>query len=166
MKYCSTCGTPLELRIPEGDNRPRSCCPGCNAIHYVNPKIVVGSIPTFQGKVLLCKRAIEPRYGYWTLPAGFMELNETTSQGAQRETDEEAGADIEMGELFTLMNVARVGQVHFYYRARLRSTAFNPGHETQEARLFLESEIPWDELSALKATGYSTSIPMPTIKQP
>ena len=105
MKYCSTCSTPLELRIPEGDNRPRSCCPGCGVIHYVNPKIVVGSIPTFEGKVLLCKRAIEPRYGFWTLPAGFMELNETTHEGAQRETWEEAGAKIKLGPLFTMFDV-------------------------------------------------------------
>jgi ADP-ribose pyrophosphatase YjhB (NUDIX family) len=110
----------------------------------------VGTLP-FWGKegeqVLLCKRNIQPRKGFWTLPAGFMELGESTSQGAMRETDEEAGADIELQGLFTVMNVTRVGQVHFYYRAKLLSTVFNPGHETMEARLFTESEIPWDELA-------------------
>ena len=139
------------MRLPDdGDTRMRAVCPACATVHYDNPLNVVGTVPYWGDNgeyVLLCKRNIEARLGKWTLPAGFMELNETTSQGAQRETDEEAGADIEMGELFTLMNVARVGQVHFYYRARLRSTAFNPGHETQETRLFLESEIPWDELA-------------------
>jgi ADP-ribose pyrophosphatase YjhB (NUDIX family) len=139
------------MRLPDdGDTRIRAVCPACHTVHYDNPLNVVGTVPYWGESdeyVLLCKRNIEPRLGKWTLPAGFMELNETTAQGAQRETDEEAGADIEMGELFTLMNVARVGQVHFYYRARLRSATFNPGHETQEARLFLESDIPWDELA-------------------
>jgi ADP-ribose pyrophosphatase YjhB (NUDIX family) len=150
-RHCRQCGTAVHMRLPDdGDTRMRAVCPACATVHYDNPLNVVGTVPYWGDNgeyVLLCKRNIEPRLGKWTLPAGFMELNETTSQGAQRETDEEAGADIEMGELFTLMNVARVGQVHFYYRARLRSTAFNPGHETQEARLFLESEIPWDELA-------------------
>jgi len=120
MKYCSTCGTPVELRIPDGDNRERSCCPGCGTIHYVNPKIVVGTIPTYQGKVLLCKRAIEPRYGFWTLPAGFMELNETTHQGATRETWEEAGAQIELGPLFTMFDVIRAEQVHIFFVLKCR----------------------------------------------
>lgn len=150
-RHCRQCGTAVHMRLPDdGDTRMRAVCPACATVHYDNPLNVVGTVPYWGDNgeyVLLCKRNIEPRLGKWTLPAGFMELNETTSQGAQRETDEEAGADIEMGELFTLMNVARVGQVHFYYRARLRSTAFNPGHETQETRLFLESEIPWDELA-------------------
>ncbi|EDM82012.1 pyrophosphatase, MutT/nudix family protein, partial [Limnobacter sp. MED105] len=147
MKYCSTCGTPLELRIPEGDNRLRSCCPGCNAIHYVNPKIVVGSIPTFQGKVLLCKRAIEPRYGYWTLPAGFMELNETTHQGAERETWEEAGAKVELGPLFTMFDVIRAEQVHIFFRAEMPTPTFCAGEESLDVKLFSEEEIPWDELA-------------------
>ncbi len=150
-RFCRHCGTAVDLRLPDdGDTRVRAVCPACGLVHYDNPLNVVGTVP-FWGEhgeyVLLCKRNIEPRLGKWTLPAGFMELNETTAEGAQRETDEEAGAQIAMGELFTLMNVARVGQVHFYYRAQLLSTTFNPGHETQEARLFQEHEVPWDDLA-------------------
>ena len=119
----------------------------CHTVHYENPLNVVGTIPFWEDKVLLCKRNIEPRWGKWTLPAGFMELGETVIEGAERETREEAGAQIDMLDLFTLMNVVRVGQVHFFYRARLTSTHFEPGHETQEARLFAEHEIPWDEIA-------------------
>ena len=119
-------------------------------MHYDNPLNVVGTVPVWGDSgqyVLLCKRNIEPRFGKWTLPAGFMELNETTAEGAARETVEEAGAQFEMGEIFTLMNVSRVGQVHIYYRARLLSDIFDPGHETIEARLFTEDQIPWDEIA-------------------
>ena len=150
-RFCRQCGTAVDLRLPDdGDTRVRAVCPACGMVHYDNPLNVVGTVPHWgeHGEyVLLCKRNIEPRLGKWTLPAGFMELNETTAEGAQRETDEEAGAHIAMGALFTLMNVARVGQVHFYYRAQLLSTTFNPGHETQEARLFQEHEVPWDDLA-------------------
>jgi len=151
IQHCRACGTPVVHRVPDdGDTRSRAVCPACHTIHYENPLNVVGTVP-FWGphgeKVLLCKRNIEPRKGYWTLPAGFMELGETTSQGAARETDEEAGAQIELLDLFTVMNVARVGQVHLYYRAQLLSDQFNPGHETMEARLFEEHAIPWDELA-------------------
>ncbi len=117
-------------------------------VHYQNPLNVVGCIPvTDDGRILLCKRNIEPRWGKWTLPAGFMELDETTSQGAARETDEEAGADIEMGRLFSVISVPRVAQVHLFYCARLRSEALNPGYETIEARLFQPADIPWVELA-------------------
>lgn len=117
-------------------------------VHYQNPLNVVGCIPvTDDGRILLCKRNIEPRWGKWTLPAGFMELDETTSQGAARETDEEAGADIEMGRLFSVISVPRVAQVHLFYCARLRSEILNPGYETIEARLFQPADIPWDELA-------------------
>jgi len=150
-KHCRECGTAVVMRLPDdGDTRLRAVCPACGHVHYDNPLNVVGTVPVWgeHGEyVLLCKRNIEPRWGKWTLPAGFMELGETTAEGARRETDEEAGANIELGELFTLMNVARVGQVHLYYRARLLDTHFNPGHETLEARLFTEDEIPWDEIS-------------------
>ena len=122
-------------------------CNTCHTIHYENPLNVVGTVPVWGDKVLLCKRNIEPRLGKWTLPAGFMELNETVAQGAARETTEEAGAEFEMQDLFTMMNVTRVGQVHFFYRAQLTSDQFDPGHETQEARLFAEHEIPWDEIA-------------------
>jgi ADP-ribose pyrophosphatase YjhB (NUDIX family) len=148
IKYCSQCGTAVAYRIPDdGDTKVRAVCPACNTIHYENPLTVVGTVPYWDDKVLLCKRNIEPRRGLWTLPAGFMELHETTSEGAARETVEEAGAQFEMQGLFTLVNVARVGQVHLFYRAQLTSEQFDPGHETMEARLFLESEIPWDEIA-------------------
>jgi ADP-ribose pyrophosphatase YjhB (NUDIX family) len=150
-KHCRNCGTAVDLRLPDdGDTRMRAVCPACHTVHYDNPLNVVGTVPVWGEhgeQVLLCKRNIEPRKGKWTLPAGFMELGETVAEGAMRETDEEAGAQISMGELFTLMNVPRVGQVHFYYRARLLSDQFQPGIETMEARLFSEAEIPWDELA-------------------
>ena len=148
IKHCKACGAAVEYRVPDdGDTKPRAVCPVCHTIHYENPLNVVGTVPHWGDKVLLCKRNIEPRFGKWTLPAGFMELSETTAEGAARETDEEAGAQFEMEGLFTLLNVARVGQVHLFYRARLTSDQFNPGTETIEARLFSEDEIPWDEIA-------------------
>jgi ADP-ribose pyrophosphatase YjhB (NUDIX family) len=147
-KYCKNCGTAVVIRVPDdGDTRPRGVCPACSTIHYDNPLIIVGTVPHWDDQVLLCKRNIEPRYGKWTLPAGFLEMHETTAAGAARETDEEAGAQIEMQPLFTVLNVARVGQVHLYYRAKLLSDQFNPGFETTEARLFTEDQIPWDEIA-------------------
>ena len=148
IRYCRTCGSAVEYRIPDdGDTRERAVCPACHTIHYENPLNVVGTIPVLDGKVLLCKRNIEPRKGKWTLPAGFMELQETSAQGAARETVEEAGAQFTLGPLFSLLNVPRVGQVHLFYRATLLSDQFNPGYETIEARLFAEDEVPWDELA-------------------
>lgn len=151
IKHCRECGSSVVYRLPDdGDTKPRAVCPACHTVHYENPLNVVGTVPVWgeTGQfVLLCKRNIEPRKGKWTLPAGFMELGETTAQGAARETDEEAGAHIELGALFTLMNVARVGQVHFYYHARLLNDHFDPGPETQEARLFTEEQIPWDDIA-------------------
>ena len=151
MKFCSECAHPVALAIPEGDNRPRYVCPQCHTIHYQNPKLVVGSIPVWekdgQLQVLLCRRAIEPRHGYWTLPAGFMENEETTQQAAVRETEEEAGANVELGNLFTLLNVAHVHQVHLFYLATLRDLDFAPGIESLEVALFTEDQIPWDELA-------------------
>jgi ADP-ribose pyrophosphatase YjhB (NUDIX family) len=150
-KHCRNCGAAVELRVPDdGDTRTRAVCPVCHTIHYDNPLNVVGTVPVWGEtgeQVLLCKRNIEPRWGKWTLPAGFMELGETTAEGAARETVEEAGARFEMGEIFTFMNVARVGQLHVYYRARLLSDHFDPGTETIEARLFTEAEIPWDDIA-------------------
>ena len=149
IKHCRECGTAVVYRLPDdGDTKPRAVCPACHTVHYENPLNVVGTVPELaDGRILLCKRNIEPRKGKWTLPAGFMELEETTAQGAARETDEEAGAQIEMGPLFSLLNVPRVGQVHLFYRAALLSDQFNPGYETMEARLFTEEEVPWDELA-------------------
>ena len=148
IKHCRQCGTAVQHRIPDdGDTKLRAVCPACHTIHYINPLNVVGTIPVWGDKVLLCKRNIEPRKGKWTLPAGFMELGETTAEGAARETVEEAGAQFDMQALFSLINVARVGQVHLFYRAQLLSTDFDPGHETMEARLFTEAEIPWDDIA-------------------
>lgn len=148
IKHCKECGNAVVYRIPDdGDTKQRAVCPNCGTVHYENPLNVVGTVPIWQDKVLLCKRNIEPRRGKWTLPAGFMELHETTAEGAARETVEEAGAQFEMQGLFTLLNVARVGQVHLFYRAQLNSDVFDPGYETMEARLFSESEIPWDEIA-------------------
>ena len=148
IKHCKNCGVAVVYRVPDdGDTKPRAVCPACTTIHYENPLNVVGTVPYWEDKVLLCKRNIEPRWGKWTLPAGFMELGETTAQGAARETHEEAGAHIEMEGLFTIINVARVGQVHMFYRARLLSDQFAPGIETLEARLYAEHEIPWEELA-------------------
>jgi ADP-ribose pyrophosphatase YjhB (NUDIX family) len=147
LKFCSACGTPVEVRVPEGDNMPRHVCPSCGAIHYQNPKIVVGTLPEWEDKVLLCRRAIEPRYGYWTLPAGFMELNETTFEGALRETLEEAGARVELGSLYSVYNLPHVNQVYLMFRARLLDLEFAPGDESLEVQLFREADIPWQNLA-------------------
>ena len=148
IKHCRNCGAAVAHRIPDdGDTKYRAVCPACHTIDYENPLNVVGTVPYWGEQVLLCKRHIEPRLGKWTLPAGFMEMNETVAEGAARETLEEAGAQFEMEGFFSLLNVARVGQVHIFYRARLLSDKFNPGFETLEARLFREDEIPWDEIA-------------------
>ena len=151
IQHCRQCGAPVVYRLPDdGDTKPRAVCTACATVHYENPLNVVGTVPVWGdggAQVLLCLRNIEPRRGKWTLPAGFMELGETTAEGAQRETVEEAGASIELGPLFTLMNVSRVGQVHLYYRAQLLNDRFDPGIETIEARLFTEDQIPWDEIA-------------------
>ncbi len=147
IKHCRTCGGAVRYEVPADDNRDRAVCTACHLIHYENPLNVVGTVPAWEDKVLLCRRNIEPRYGLWTLPAGFMELGESTADGAVRETVEEAGARIELQGLFTVLNVVRVGQVHLYYRARLLDTDFAPGPETIEAGLFGEAEIPWEDLA-------------------
>ncbi len=148
IQHCKQCGAKVEYRLPDdGDTKLRAVCTVCHTVHYENPLNVVGTVPYWGQKVLLCKRNIEPRKGKWTLPAGFMELDETTAEGAAREIDEEAGAQFEMQGLFSVLNVARVGQVHLFYRARLTSDQFNPGTETMEAQLFDEADIPWDEIA-------------------
>ncbi|HKB54295.1 MAG TPA: NUDIX hydrolase [Ramlibacter sp.] len=148
IKHCRNCGAAVVYRLPDdGDTRERAVCPTCDTIHYENPLNVVGTIPYWGERVLLCKRNIEPRWGKWTLPAGFMELGETTAEGAARETVEEAGAQIDMEDLLTVLSVPRVGQVHLFYRARLLSDRFDPGHETIEAQLFTQEQIPWDEIA-------------------
>lgn len=147
MKFCSHCGAPVELKIPTGDTLPRHVCTGCGAIHYQNPKIVVGCIPEWEGNILLCRRAIEPRYGLWTLPAGFMELGETTQQAAARETLEEAQARVEIDALYTVFNLPHVNQVYLLFRARLLDPNFGPGYESLDVRLFEEARVPWGELA-------------------
>ena len=147
IQFCRACGQAVEYRIPADDNRERAICPACATVHYENPVNVVGTVPVWGDRVLLCKRAIEPRRGLWTLPAGFLELGETTAEGALRETIEESGAAVEMGALFSMLNVVRVGQVHLFYLATMTSPALDPGSETLEARLFSENEVPWDEIA-------------------
>jgi ADP-ribose pyrophosphatase YjhB (NUDIX family) len=147
IRHCRSCGHAVTYRVPTDDNRERAVCDACSHIDYENPLNVVGTVPVWGEQVLLCRRNIEPRHGFWTLPAGFMELGESTEAGALRETDEEAGARVELQGLFSVLNVPRVGQVHLYYRARLLDTTLNPGPETIEARLFHEHEVPWDELA-------------------
>jgi ADP-ribose pyrophosphatase YjhB (NUDIX family) len=147
MKFCPNCAAPLSRRVPPGDSLPRDVCDACGNVHYQNPKLVVGTVPDWQGRVLLCRRAIEPRYGYWTLPAGFMENDETAAQAALRETLEEAGAHIELDAPFSLISVPRVNQVHLFYRARLADLGFKPGVESLEVALFDEAKIPWKEVA-------------------
>ena len=152
MKFCSECAHPVSVQIPPDDTRERFVCQACGAIHYQNPKMVIGSIPVWQDeegepRILLCKRAIEPRHGYWTLPAGFMENDETTADAAMRETEEEAGARIELHGLFSLLNVPHVHQVHMFYRATLLDLDYAAGIESLDVRLFTESEIPWSEIA-------------------
>jgi ADP-ribose pyrophosphatase YjhB (NUDIX family) len=138
IQHCRVCGSRVEYRTPADDNRDRAVCTVCSEIHYENPINVVGTVPMWEDKVLLCLRNIEPRRGFWTLPAGFLELGETTADG---------GAHIELQSLFTVLNVVRAGQLHLYYLAQLQNTRFAPGPETIEARLFTEAEIPWDEIA-------------------
>ncbi len=147
MKFCSLCGNEVEHKIPEADNRLRYVCISCETIHYQNPNIVAGTIPVFEDKILLCKRAIEPRYGYWTLPAGFMENKETTTEAACRETWEEAEAVVEIGNLFSMINVPQIDQVHIFFLSRLLEPKYAAGSESLEVELFSECDIPWDEIA-------------------
>ena len=148
MKFCSQCGAAeISWTVTAGDNRPRHVCGSCNEIFYQNPKIVVGCIPEWNDTVLLCRRAIEPRHGYWTLPAGFMENEETAQEAAERETWEEAKARVELLGLYTVMNIPHTSQVYMMFRARLLDLEFGPGEESLECKLFREDEIPWRELA-------------------
>jgi ADP-ribose pyrophosphatase YjhB (NUDIX family) len=148
MKFCSHCGSAdVELRIPPGDSLPRHVCAACGTIHYQNPKIVVGCLPVWESRVLLCKRAIEPRLGRWTLPAGFLENGETLQAGAMRETLEEANARVELLPLYALISLPQIGQVYMMFRARLLDLDFGPGPESLEVELFDEADIPWEEIA-------------------
>jgi len=147
MYFCSNCGTKVVERTPAGDNRLRYVCDACDTVHYQNPKIVAGCIPTLDNRLLLCRRAIEPRYGLWTLPAGFMENGESTEQAAVRETQEEACAAVENLELYGVFSIPHISQVYMMFRASLIREDFKPGRESLDVRLFKEREIPWNELA-------------------
>jgi ADP-ribose pyrophosphatase YjhB (NUDIX family) len=147
MKYCSQCGGTVAQRIPDGDTQQRFVCGHCDVIHYQNPRIIAGCIPVYEDQVLLCRRAIEPRYGKWTLPAGFLENGESISQGALRETLEEANARVEIDTLYTIFSLPHISQVYVFYKARLLDLDFFSGIESLETKLFAEADIPWSELS-------------------
>lgn len=151
MKFCSQCANPVVFEVPQDDNLPRHICRKCNTIYYQNPKVVVCTIPFWKSKnnteILLCKRAIEPRWGLWTLPGGFLENNETTKEAAQRETIEEAGANIIVQNLFALMNLTYAQQIHLFYLAELQNLSFEPGIETIKAEMFTQKNIPWNEIA-------------------
>jgi len=149
MKFCSDCGAPVTLLIPDGDHLARHVCTVCRTVHYQNPRIITGCVPEWQGKILLCKRAIEPRLGYWTLPAGFMENGEAVQDGAAREAMEEALAHVQIGSLLAVVNVIRAHQVHIMFRARLLDTDFGVGPESLEVGLYDEDQIPWPDIAFL-----------------
>ena len=153
MNYCSSCGKTVHLRVPANDDRARYVCGTCGMIHYENPRIVVCAIPVLEDRVLLCKRAIEPRYGLWTLPGGFMENGESTQAAALRETREEACASIEVTDLYTLYNLPHIDQVHLFFRARLLDEQFAAGSESLEVALFHEHEVPWDDIAFAAVAG-------------
>ncbi len=147
MNYCSVCGKPVRKGVPPGDHRMRFVCDECNTVHYENPRLIVGCLPIWGEGVLLCKRANEPRSGYWTLPAGFLETGETAEEGALRETLEEAHADAEIVRLFSLYSIPSIGQVYLFFLARLKDLQFHPGAETELTKLFVEHDIPWNEIA-------------------
>lgn len=154
MKFCCDCAHPVEFTIPQGDNRKRAICPQCGTIHYQNPRIITGTVPVFGSKILLCKRAIEPRLGYWTLPAGFMEEGETLEEGAVRETFEEAGIDVQCGKLLTSISVPFISQVHIFFFAQMKNDEHaSSTTESLDVQLFEIDEIPWNEIA------------FPTVKQ-
>jgi ADP-ribose pyrophosphatase YjhB (NUDIX family) len=147
MKFCSACGSAVALQTPEGDHFARFVCGACGVVHYQNPKLIVGCAPEHEGRILLCRRAIEPRLGFWTIPAGFMENGETTQEGARRESFEEAQARVEIGSLLAVVHVLHADQVHVMFRARLPEPSFGPSAESLEVGLFAEHEIPWSDIA-------------------
>lgn len=148
MRFCSSCGAQrIAFRVPDGDTLSRFVCEACGTIHYQNPKVVVGCLPVWDDEVLLCRRAIEPRHGLWTLPAGFLENGETVVAGAARETLEEASARVSIGELYTLISLPQINQVYMVFRAKLEDLDFGPGPESLEVRLFREDDVPWERLA-------------------
>lgn len=147
MKFCSHCGAPVTQKIPAGDNLPRHVCEQCDLIHYHNPKIVAGCIAEWEGQILLCRRAIEPRLGLWTFPAGFMEIGESTEQAAARETKEEAEADVAITSLYAVLSLPHIGQVYLVFRGQMTAPIFKAGSESLEVKLFPLSAIPWDDMA-------------------
>jgi ADP-ribose pyrophosphatase YjhB (NUDIX family) len=147
VKYCLQCATPVDWLVPAGDHLPRHVCPGCGYIHYVNPRMIVGCIVAWQDQVLLCRRAIDPRAGFWTVPAGFMENNETAAQGAARETLEEANAHVEIESLYAVLSLPHVSQVYLLFKGQLREPIFGPSPESLEVKLFHQHQIPWDNMA-------------------
>ncbi|MDE2304210.1 MAG: NUDIX hydrolase [Gammaproteobacteria bacterium] len=147
MKFCSNCGAAVVSRVPDGDHLPRFVCDACGIVHYQNPLLVLGCVPEWQGRILLCRRAIEPRRGFWTVPAGFMEIGETLQHAARRECFEEAQAEVEIGSLLAVVSVTHAAQVHVMFRARMTAERFAPGPESLEVELFEESRIPWGDLA-------------------
>jgi ADP-ribose pyrophosphatase YjhB (NUDIX family) len=147
LNYCPNCSAKVSLKIPEGDNRERYVCDSCNTIHYSNPNVVVGTLPAFEDKILLCKRAIEPRVGLWTVPAGFLENGESLLQGAWRETKEETQAEVDMKEILTIFNIPQINQIYVIYRANIEDNSFGPTSESLDVKLFSYDEVPWEELA-------------------
>lgn len=147
MNFCSQCGGKVELRVPPGDHLPRHICEVCGTVHYENPRIVVGCVPEHQGQILICRRGIEPRLGFWTVPAGFMENGETLQQGAARECEEETLARVQVGSLLSIVHVLHAHQVHVFFRAALPEPQFGPGPESLEVKLVEPAAIPWSELA-------------------
>ena len=154
MNFCSNCAARVALRIPDGDNLPRFVCEACGTIHYQNPKLVVGCVPEYDGRIVICRRAIEPRRGYWTVPAGFMENGETLQQAAARESREEALIDVEIGSLLAVVHVLYAQQVHVFFRGRMRSASYGAGVESLEVELVRAEDIPWPDI-AFPSTEYS-----------
>ncbi len=147
QNFCSSCGAELQASTPQGDHLPRYVCGACDIVHYENPKMVVGCVVEHEGSILLCRRAIEPRYNYWTVPAGFMELGETIVEGATRETREEACAEVDVDGLLAVVDVVHAGQAHIFFRATLKDGVFGVGEESLDTQLFKPDEIPWDEIA-------------------
>ncbi len=147
MNFCSHCGSPVSRKVPPGDTLPRFVCDVCQAVHYENPKIVAGCIPEWEDQILLCRRAIEPKYGLWTVPAGFMEQSETAEQAAAREALEEAQADVEITSLFAVFSIPHISQVYMIFRGRMRAPSFGPSAESLEVQLFKHADIPWNSLA-------------------
>jgi ADP-ribose pyrophosphatase YjhB (NUDIX family) len=147
MKFCSNCAHAVDLTVPSGDHLPRFVCPACGTIHYQNPRIVAGCVPTFEGRILMCRRAIEPRRGFWTFPAGFMENGETIQEAARRESVEEALAEVEIGSLLSIVHVLHADQVHITFRAQLPQPVFGVGPESLEVVLCDEDDLPWSQIA-------------------